>query len=395
MESQLSNYSAEDILSMGSTELRNEIRRQDLHKKAGVSGKDLSQMVLADMQALAISGSTRKATNGTDRPREPKQDEIQIPASGSKKDALVAAIQAIAGESVDLQQVEALIDRKMDQALEQIKNAKPTRLEIVQPDTPNKIVEGEHHKFPLVFACMSQRINVALVGPAGSGKSTLCENAATALGLESSPMSFNALTSKADILGFNNATGFQESLFYKRFKHGGVFIADEFDAANAGIATILNAAIANRRCSFANAETVEAHKDFVFIAAMNTYGTGADLQYVGRNRLDAATLDRFAFINLGYDESIEDAASGTSSGSKQLLNFTAGGEIDCEGWVKLVRTYRRASASAGVKAIFSPRASIIGCQLIRSSNIGRTHLIEMLLHRGLTETDKKRITAEI
>jgi hypothetical protein len=41
-----------------------------------------------------------------------------------------------------------------------------------------------HHKFPLLAAAVAQRVNVMLVGPAGSGKTTACEQVAKALGLD-------------------------------------------------------------------------------------------------------------------------------------------------------------------------------------------------------------------
>ena len=49
------------------------------------------------------------------------------------------------------------------------------------------------------------------------------------------------------------------------------------------------------------------HKDFICIAAANTVGLGADRQFSGRNKLDAATLDRFAIgkIMMDYDPEVE------------------------------------------------------------------------------------------
>ena len=49
------------------------------------------------------------------------------------------------------------------------------------------------------------------------------------------------------------------------------------------------------------------HPDFVCIAAANTWGRGADREYVGRNELDASTIDRFLMgtVPMDYDESLE------------------------------------------------------------------------------------------
>jgi cobaltochelatase CobS len=41
------------------------------------------------------------------------------------------------------------------------------------------------------------------------------------------------------------------------------------------------------------------------VATANTYGTGADPIYSGRNQLDGATLDRFIVVEMTYDEKLE------------------------------------------------------------------------------------------
>ena len=42
------------------------------------------------------------------------------------------------------------------------------------------------------------------------------------------------------------------------------------------------------------------------MATANTFGTGADPIYAGRNQLDGATLDRFVVIEMTYDAALED-----------------------------------------------------------------------------------------
>jgi cobaltochelatase CobS len=49
---------------------------------------------------------------------------------------------------------------------------------------------------------------------------------------------------------------------------------------------------------------------FSILAACNTYGTGSDLLFAGRNQLDAATLDRFYIVHIDYDQSLERAITG-------------------------------------------------------------------------------------
>jgi hypothetical protein len=65
------------------------------------------------------------------------------------------------------------------------------------------------------------------------------------------------------------------------------------------------------------------HPDFVCIAAANTVGTGADRLYSGRNKLDAATLDRFAIgkVLMNYDERVESILCPDSSLRSMLQRY--------------------------------------------------------------------------
>jgi cobaltochelatase CobS len=65
------------------------------------------------------------------------------------------------------------------------------------------------------------------------------------------------------------------------------------------------------------------HPDFVCLAAANTFGTGADRQYVGRNQLDESTLDRFRIgqIEMDYDPDIEAALCPDETLRSRLLSL--------------------------------------------------------------------------
>lgn len=125
-----------------------------------------------------------------------------------------------------------------------------------------------------------------------------------------------AQTSKAELLGFINANGnYIITEFRKAYEFGGVFVLDEVDAGNPNVLAVLNSALSNSVCSFADL-MVKKHEDFVLIACANTFGFGSDRQYVGRNQLDAATLDRFSVIEFNYDETLEIALSGNETLAK-------------------------------------------------------------------------------
>lgn len=69
--------------------------------------------------------------------------------------------------------------------------------------------------------------------------------------------------------------------------------------------------------TFPNGETIQAHKDFQVVAAANTYGTGSNQVYCGRNQIDGATLDRYFVYNLDYDRNLEKALVA----NKEILNL--------------------------------------------------------------------------
>jgi cobaltochelatase CobS len=103
-----------------------------------------------------------------------------------------------------------------------------------------------------------------------------------------------------------NATGYVSTEFRKAFEFGHVFNLDEIDHANPNVLGVLNSALANKQMAFPDG-MVTRHDNFIVVASGNTFGTGATAQYVGANPIDAATKDRFAVMEIHYDEAIEDA----------------------------------------------------------------------------------------
>lgn len=221
-----------------------------------------------------------------------------------------------------------------------------------------KKFEGEgvtHEKFDTIVKFVANNEPVFLTGPAGSGKNVLCQQVAKTLGLNF--YFSNAVTQEYKITGFTDAMGvFHESQFYKAFKYGGLFMLDEMDASIPEVLVILNAAIANRYFDFpAPIGYVEAHPDFRVVAAGNTFGLGANYEYVGRNQLDMASLDRFAVVKVSYDRNIE---LNVAQGNVELVDFAD--------------DLRKAAEKSGIRFIISYRA------------IGRIAKLEGLL--GLDET---------
>lgn len=237
----------------------------------------------------------------------------------------------------------------------------------------NKLV---HSVFPKLMKILSstkrKEKNIMLVGGAGGGKTHLASSVAEALKLQFYPMSVGLQTTKSDLLGFINAHGvYMPSPIRLAYENGGVLLLDEFDAAHAGVITILNSLLANGHCSFPD-KIVEKHKDFVCLCACNTYGKGGTMEYVGRNRLDAATLDRFIVLDVSYDNSLETLLTNNDK------------------WLKTVNTVREIVKSQGIKMIVSPRAAMDGADLLEAG-FTEEETLEMCIFKGCSEDIKDKI----
>jgi midasin (ATPase involved in ribosome maturation) len=232
--------------------------------------------------------------------------------------------------------------------------------------------EPRHFLFPEILTTVNANIPTALIGPAGSGKSTVVEQVAKALELKFYLQ--NSVSGAHELAGYLDAHGkYNTTTFRTVFENGGVFFIDEVDTSDAGALKWLNGALANGHAMFPDKpDPVNRHPKFRAIIAANTYGTGADRMYVGANQLDASTLDRFVFFDFGYDEKLETALSGN---------------ID---WAKRVQELRAAAFAEKARIVISPRASINGAKLL-AAGWAQELVEERIIWKGLDLELKRRI----
>jgi cobaltochelatase CobS len=194
--------------------------------------------------------------------------------------------------------------------------AKSQRVEIVikRPKrAPVTLKESVHPIFADVLFHVNCGDNVMLVGPKGCGKTHLAAQIAKALELPYGMLSLSGGVTEARLFGRvvpNVQTGkstLNRTDFLNKYEHGGVFLLDEIDAADPNVLLAANAALANGHLAIDCEETprIERHKDFVCLAAANTWGNGADRQYVGRNQQDSAFTERFVQLPIDYDRELE------------------------------------------------------------------------------------------
>lgn len=369
--------------------------------KCGVNGKFTlcdkdykGDMVPHSLTCSASAGAQPSTAEIADTaPVATPVPDMDALTSGPPADKLAAlqGLLAMLAPSVSPEQVKAevatafgdygvkIIDT-VDQRIASI--SKPLQIEI-KTDAGIKPVTGSSHKaMPDILTCVSLRLHCLMVGPAGTGKSTIADQAAEALGLEYYSISLSPQTPASSILGYMQAAGeYVRSLYREAYEHGGVFHFDEFDNAHPSVLAVINASLANGQMAFPD-QMVKRHPDFVCLASANTYGRGADRAYVGRQAIDAATLDRFIVVTVDVDEALE----------KEICESTGATPDTVRMVLAYVRALRANAVNHKMPLVFSPRASHGMCKLIKAG-MPVDKVIEMRARRGISDTDWSKISA--
>lgn len=240
------------------------------------------------------------------------QEAEQQRISAAVGNALAQALGSIR-LGVDETAVRALIEERLA-ALE------PAKLILRGDSAPVRLEQHTHPLFEKVLRLMNAGLNVLLVGPAGCGKSHLVEQAAKALKAEVAATHCTAGLSESALSGWLLPVGdggrfrFVPAAFAALYERGdSVLFVDEIDNGDANTLGFLNGALANGHLHIPQSYDKPVWKRgprVRIVAAANTFGTGADMLYVGRNQLDAATLDRFYVVQMDYDSVLEAQIAG-------------------------------------------------------------------------------------
>lgn len=357
------------------------------------------------------------ASNGHSIPIAPIYAAPSNSPAGDKAAALHALIAGIAGESISPDQVSAMIESRIEPLSDRVAQIVRTMvtadiLDSLSRDIDDRIkraafnspqieikTQGEtraidglmHREFPELLMALSAGLHIYLPGPAGSGKTTAAEMAAKAL---NKPFYIQgAISGSHELLGYKDAAGqYHGTPFRAAFEGGGIICLDEIDAGDASATITINAALANGHMAFPDsAEPIKRHPEFQAIACANTFGSGADRVYVGRNQLDAATLDRFYFLSWDYDAALELAIAGdpTEYNARKPAEFAAP-KISAPDWTRRVQKFRAAATREKARHVISPRASIFGAQAL-SAGIPQDRVEQALIWRGMDSDLKRRI----
>jgi len=274
------------------------------------------------------------------------------------------------------EQLDAEANEKMKEAQELAKQAEAKREEQRKKEEEERKKREEeaaknnrHHMTDEVVRRLKCLHKAFLVGPAGTGKSTLAMCACRELfdikgSLEDvvksdkfAQISFSPDTVTADMLGFTDVNGvFHETDIIRVFRDGGLILFDEMDDADASLLVKLNTMLANRVIPTPNGVVTQNENTYI-VGTANTYGTGGNSMYVGRSRLDAATLDRWkmATIFVDYDTKLEAGIRVRELDPKQSM------ELEC-----VTRTIRNAIGANKWKQICSTRFVIDSCNMMKA-----------------------------
>lgn len=361
--------------------------------KAGLKVGGLSDEELTQEYNVITGGKIEAQAERVEEIEIPEIPEIEVIASEvaqivppqTDTDTAIQLTKLIA--SLLPQQQSSGVDEKTLIAL--IKKHATKTIEVKHIDLDETIeIKGAHPALETLVTMLKVRRRVYLVGPAGSGKTTLAVQAAKALGLDF--YSTGAVMAPYELLGTLTAHGdYKETVLYRAYKNGGVWLGDEIDGYSPRALLAINQLLANDVFTFPNGETVNKHADFVAVVAANTKGHGATREYCGRVQLDGASLDRFVELEVGYDEVLE-----TRLACAEFMKFGGTSDDVPISWSYTVQGYRHAALKIGSIHIISPRASIDGAALL-AAGMKLNDVIDSVILKGLPVDQIKQLKGAI
>ncbi|AHJ10708.1 hypothetical protein P106B_25 [Rhizobium phage vB_RglS_P106B] len=257
---------------------------------------------------------------------------------------------------------------------ETLESLAPRQIEVVTPQGVTQLEGMQHYMTETIIRIVGLNDPVMLVGPAGCGKTTIGEQAAKAWNL---PFYITStINDTHELMGFVDGYGkYHSTPFRQAFEHGGLWVADEIDAWDASALLAANSALANGFATFPDKEVpVYRNQFFRMVATANTFGNGADRIYIGRNELDAASLDRFATVNVDYDLNLE--------------RVFANGNVK---WLEHVWEVRKKINEKRIRHVASSRAIFKGSRAL-ASGLTWDDVNEIYLLKGMSKTDREKLT---
>lgn len=251
----------------------------------------------------------------------PEIDEAQINAMIDKRlDGTAQEMREIINKTA--QALEARVKTDFENLADDLKlQATPREIKIHTLTGTKEITGNTHWLFEKVLRLTNAGLNVLLTGEAGAGKTHLAMQVADALNLTFDTISCTAGASESQLMGWllpsdGGRFEYQPAPFVNAYEKGNsLFLFDEIDAGDPNFLLVANSALSNNQIHIPQRRDnpkVERGDKVHIMATANTYGTGADMVYAGRNQLDGATLDRWYTVHIDYNEALEAEILGTT-----------------------------------------------------------------------------------
>ena len=159
-----------------------------------------------------------------------------------------------------------------------------------------------NNSFEILDKAYESGLFVLIIGPKGTGKTSLVREFATKRGVKLESINFSLRTRESHLVGSksleNGSIGFDEGILVKSMKEGNMLYLDELNAAEADVLLRLDEALDDRRqivLKESGGELIQANKEWFVVATINP------LTHVGTKELPPQILSRFPIrIRLEY-----------------------------------------------------------------------------------------------
>ena len=279
--------------------------------------------------------------------RKHTKGNVTVTTAADTDKVVEKVLEKIGDQQFDAEKVADIVMGRMEARV-------PRKLEIVvkKADTAIKVKGDLHPQFEKLLRAANSRVNgfapgIFLSGEASSGKTTGARMLAQALGVK---WYFNgAISFPHEMIGFIDGHGkYHRTPFRDAYEFGGVYTFDEVDRSDPTALLAVNPHLANGVATFPDGQIVR-HPDCIIICTANTWGHGADANYSGATKLDAAFLSRFP-VRIGWD-------------IDPILESKIVAHPE---WLARVRNAREKARANGLKVLIDTRIAQAGAALIQA-----------------------------
>nr|AIE99617.1 ATPase (norQ) [uncultured marine thaumarchaeote KM3_115_A11]AIF03906.1 ATPase (norQ) [uncultured marine thaumarchaeote KM3_16_C11] len=183
-----------------------------------------------------------------------------------------------------------------DQSEQSVENEKP------EEQSHESIYLDWNNAFEIIDSAFEKGLFVIIIGPKGTGKTTLVREYAMRKSKNLQSINFSLRTRESHLVGTKSLTdgniGFDEGILVKSMKEGNILYLDEINAAEADVLLRLDEALDDRRqliLKESGGETIKAKDSWFVISTINP------LTHVGTKELPPQILSRFPVrVRLDY-----------------------------------------------------------------------------------------------